>query len=96
MSMSINMLHVAAAVLLPLPPLLLQVTHDESHLTCVMYVSCCAAAAAQASKALNLLLLLLLQVTHDVSHLTCADFLRAPGTQTPVIVRFSTGARRCV
>jgi hypothetical protein len=32
----------------------------------------------------------LLQVTHDISHLTCADFLRAPGTQTPVIVRFST------
>ncbi len=31
-----------------------------------------------------------LQVTHDVSHLTCADFLRAPGVQTPVIVRFST------
>jgi Catalase len=29
-------------------------------------------------------------VTHDVSHLTCADFLRAPGVQTPVIVRFST------
>jgi hypothetical protein len=25
-----------------------------------------------------------------VSHLTCADFLRAPGVQTPVIVRFST------
>jgi hypothetical protein len=34
----------------------------------------------------------LLQVTHDVSHLSCADFLRAPGVQTPVIVRFSTGA----
>ena len=30
------------------------------------------------------------QVTHDLSHLTCADFLRAPGVQTPVIVRFST------
>ena len=30
------------------------------------------------------------QVTHDVSHLTCADFLRAPGAQTPVAVRFST------
>jgi len=30
------------------------------------------------------------EVTHDISHLTCADFLRAPGTQTPVIVRFST------
>jgi catalase len=30
------------------------------------------------------------EVTHDVSHLTCADFLRTPGTQTPVIVRFST------
>ena len=30
------------------------------------------------------------EVTHDVSHLTCADFLRAPGEQTPVIVRFST------
>lgn len=29
-------------------------------------------------------------MTHDVSHLTCADFLRSPGTQTPVIVRFST------
>lgn len=33
------------------------------------------------------------QVTHDVSHLTCADFLRAPGVQTPVIVRFSTVVR---
>lgn len=30
------------------------------------------------------------EVTHDVSALTCADFLRAPGVQTPVIVRFST------
>lgn len=30
------------------------------------------------------------EVTHDVSHLTCADFLRAPGVQTPIIVRFST------
>lgn len=30
------------------------------------------------------------EVTHDVSHLTGADFLRAPGVQTPVIVRFST------
>jgi hypothetical protein len=30
------------------------------------------------------------QVTHDISHLTCADFLRAPGVQTPLIVRFST------
>ncbi|GAB4833009.1 catalase [Ancistrocladus abbreviatus] len=30
------------------------------------------------------------EVTHDVSHLTCADFLRTPGVQTPVIVRFST------
>lgn len=30
------------------------------------------------------------EVTHDVSHLTCADFLRAPGVQTPVLVRFST------
>lgn len=30
------------------------------------------------------------EVTHDVSRLTCADFLRAPGVQTPVIVRFST------
>ncbi|GLC39807.1 catalase A [Pleodorina starrii] len=30
------------------------------------------------------------EVTHDVSHLTAADFLRAPGVQTPVIVRFST------
>jgi hypothetical protein len=30
------------------------------------------------------------EVTHDVSHLSCADFLRAPGVQTPVIVRFST------
>ncbi|KAL0016812.1 hypothetical protein SO802_003881 [Lithocarpus litseifolius] len=30
------------------------------------------------------------EVTHDVTHLTCADFLRAPGVQTPVIVRFST------
>lgn len=29
-------------------------------------------------------------MTHDVSQLTCADFLRAPGVQTPVIVRFST------
>ncbi|KAJ9519330.1 hypothetical protein QJQ45_023128, partial [Haematococcus lacustris] len=33
------------------------------------------------------------EVTHDVSHLTCADFLRAPGVQTPVIVRFSTVVR---
>jgi catalase len=31
-----------------------------------------------------------MQVTHDVSNLTCADFLRAPGVQTPVAVRFST------
>ncbi|KAJ6682350.1 CATALASE [Salix koriyanagi] len=31
------------------------------------------------------------EVTNDISHLTCADFLRAPGVQTPVIVRFSTG-----
>lgn len=30
------------------------------------------------------------EVTHDVSHLTCADFLRSPGVQTPLIVRFST------
>ena len=30
------------------------------------------------------------EVTHDVSHLTAADFLRGPGVQTPVIVRFST------
>lgn len=30
------------------------------------------------------------EVTHDVSSLTCADFLRSPGVQTPVIVRFST------
>ncbi|NBH36902.1 catalase, partial [Clostridiaceae bacterium] len=30
------------------------------------------------------------EVTHDISHLTCADFLRGPGVQTPVIVRFST------
>ena len=30
------------------------------------------------------------EVTHDVSHLTCADFLRAPGVQTPLIARFST------
>ncbi|WCJ44708.1 Catalase [Euphorbia peplus] len=30
------------------------------------------------------------EVTQDVTHLTCADFLRAPGVQTPVIVRFST------
>lgn len=30
------------------------------------------------------------EVTHDISNLTCADFLRAPGVQTPVIVRFST------
>ncbi|PSD75115.1 catalase, partial [Acinetobacter baumannii] len=30
------------------------------------------------------------EVTHDISYLTCADFLRAPGVQTPVIVRFST------
>lgn len=30
------------------------------------------------------------EVTHDVSDLTCADFLRAPGVQTPLIVRFST------
>lgn len=31
-----------------------------------------------------------LQVTHDITHLTCADVFRAPGAQTPVIVRFST------
>ncbi|XP_009362858.3 catalase-4-like [Pyrus x bretschneideri] len=30
------------------------------------------------------------KVTHDLSHLSCADFLRAPGVQTPIIVRFST------
>lgn len=30
------------------------------------------------------------QVTHDITHLTCADMFRAPGVQTPVIVRFST------
>ncbi|KAF3789096.1 Catalase isozyme 1 [Nymphaea thermarum] len=30
------------------------------------------------------------EVTLDVSHPTCADFLRAPGVQTPVIVRFLT------
>lgn len=30
------------------------------------------------------------EVTNDISELTCADFLRAPGIQTPVIVRFST------
>ena len=30
------------------------------------------------------------EVTHDITHLSCADFLRAPGVQTPVIVRFST------
>ena len=30
------------------------------------------------------------QVTHDISHLTAADVFRAPGVQTPVIVRFST------
>lgn len=30
------------------------------------------------------------EVTHDITHLTCADFLRAPGVQTPVILRFST------
>ncbi|KAI3816264.1 hypothetical protein L1987_15957 [Smallanthus sonchifolius] len=30
------------------------------------------------------------EVTHDISALTCANFLRAPGVQTPVIVRFST------
>ncbi|ERM96130.1 hypothetical protein AMTRI_Chr09g34060 [Amborella trichopoda] len=30
------------------------------------------------------------EVTHDISHLTCADLLRAPGVQTPLIVRFST------
>ncbi|TQE12723.1 hypothetical protein C1H46_001596 [Malus baccata] len=30
------------------------------------------------------------EVTHDISHFSCADFLRAPGVQTPVIVRFST------
>ena len=32
----------------------------------------------------------LVQVTHDISHLSCADVFRAPGVQTPVIVRFST------
>ncbi|XP_059590679.1 catalase isozyme 1 isoform X1 [Vitis vinifera] len=30
------------------------------------------------------------ETTHDISNLTCADFLRAPGVQTPVILRFST------
>lgn len=30
------------------------------------------------------------EMTHDISHLTCADLMRAPGVQTPVIVRFST------
>lgn len=30
------------------------------------------------------------EVTHDISHLSCADVFRAPGAQTPVIVRFST------
>ena len=30
------------------------------------------------------------EVTHNISHLTFANFLRAPGVQTPVIVRFST------
>eukprot|EP00249_Psilotum_nudum_P010417 c22529_g1_i1 orf=179-1657(+) len=30
------------------------------------------------------------EVTHEISHLTCADFLRSPGVQTPLIVRFST------
>lgn len=30
------------------------------------------------------------EVTHNITQLTCADFLRAPGVQTPVIVRFST------
>lgn len=30
------------------------------------------------------------EVTHDISHLTCADFLRSPGVQTPIILRFST------
>ncbi|KAL3651599.1 Carnitine O-acetyltransferase mitochondrial [Castilleja foliolosa] len=30
------------------------------------------------------------EVTHDISNLSCADFLRAPGVQTLVIVRFST------
>jgi catalase len=30
------------------------------------------------------------EVTHDISHLSCADVFRAPGVQTPVIVRFST------
>ncbi|KAK1400320.1 Catalase [Heracleum sosnowskyi] len=30
------------------------------------------------------------EVTHNIANLTCADFLRAPGVQTPVIVRFST------
>lgn len=32
------------------------------------------------------------EVTNDVSDLTAADFLRAPGVQTPVLVRFSTVA----
>ena len=30
------------------------------------------------------------ECTHDVTDITCADFLRSPGAQTPVIVRFST------
>lgn len=29
-------------------------------------------------------------MTHDISNLSCADVFRAPGVQTPVIVRFST------
>ncbi|MCO5592410.1 hypothetical protein L7F22_046413 [Adiantum nelumboides] len=30
------------------------------------------------------------EVTHDIIHLSCAYFLRAPGVQTPLIVRLST------
>lgn len=48
--------------------------------------ACCEAPSLSCSWSSSLAL----QVTHDISHLTCADFLRAPGVQTPLIVRFST------
>ena len=50
----------------------------------------CMLSLCHASLPLTLLPFFAHQVTHDVSALTCADFLRAPGVQTPVIVRFST------
>lgn len=50
---------------------------------CTLHKQCTVHARGAAAKGF-------FEVTHDVSHLTCADFLRAPGVQTPLIVRFST------